>query len=98
MDVRLAIAGLAIVALQYRMVERPVLFSLALFPVLLLLLARMRDLRGTTQWRPLVLRSAAVVALLWLWSLLHREALIGIGLFGLEGVGTIIVFCQASRS
>jgi hypothetical protein len=81
-----ALAGLAIVALQYRMVERPVLFSLALFPVLLLLLERLRDVRDTGRRPTIASRSLAVVMLIWGWSLLHREALIGIGVFGLEVV------------
>jgi hypothetical protein len=84
------VAGLAIVAVQYRLVERPVLFSLALLPLLVLLLERLRLTSSAERAAGVVRALVPVVALLWLWSWLHREALIGIGLFGLEVGGYLL--------
>jgi len=77
----LLVGGLAVVAIQYRLVERPILFSMALFPILMATLeaARRRSLesfvlRGSIySWLPSVL-------LVWLWAWLHRGAMVGLAL------------------
>ena len=73
--------GLAVAAIQYRLVERPIIFSLAMFPLLTASLERARrcsasafDVPGALKvWLPPVL-------IVWLWVLLHRAAVVGLGL------------------
>jgi len=84
------VAGLAVVAVEYRLVERPVLFSLALFPLLLLLVERSSRSREATGALALVRAVALPAALVWLWSLLHREAAIGAAYLGLAAVGAVL--------
>lgn len=75
------VGGAAVAAIQYRLTERPLLFSLALLPVAIVLLERMR--RGLSTERPRALALAAPIAfLLWAWALLHREALLGAAFCG----------------
>jgi hypothetical protein len=73
------LGGAAISAIQYRLVERPVVFSLALLPIALALLERMR--RMLSRPRPAPFAAALPIALLlWAWAWLHREVLIGAAL------------------
>ena len=70
------LGGLAVSAVQYRLVERPILFSLALLPVAAALLERLRrDLSGPRP-RPFAV-AVPVALLLWAWASLHREVLVG---------------------
>lgn len=85
--ISILIAGLAVAAVQYRLVERPVLFSLALFPVLFALLLRARRARGETGRKARLNAWLPVVLVSWAWILLHRGGLVGLGLilpFSLE--------------
>jgi hypothetical protein len=66
----LAVLGLLIAAIEYRIAERPLLFSLALAPLLLAQLERAR-VDGA---RCMVTATAIV----WLWAQLHREAMVGL--------------------
>ncbi|MFO8070475.1 MAG: hypothetical protein R6V85_01255 [Polyangia bacterium] len=76
----LLVGGLALCAVQYRLVERPLLFSLALFPLLTAALEHARrrwsEVGGGAAARAYLLAVALVAA----WSLLHRAALVGHGL------------------
>jgi hypothetical protein len=83
-------AGLLLLAVQHRLTERPLLFSLACFPLLLSLCDRARRLVHVQAGGPgegpkeaiggAGLRSAflPIVCLQWLWMLLHREAMLGL--------------------
>jgi hypothetical protein len=80
-DLAVLLGGLALAAVQYRVVERPVLFSLALYPALLALLERVRRGAAANGARPLGLLAPPSL-LLWLWVWLHREAAIGLAVYG----------------
>jgi hypothetical protein len=80
-DVAVILGGLALAAVQYRVVERPVLFSLALFPALLGLLERMRRGAAVEGAKPFGLLAPPSL-LVWLWVWLHREAVLGLAVFG----------------
>lgn len=74
---------LLLAALQYRFIERPLLFSLALFPICLGLWQRARRrLLGAEVLTPRALAGALLppVLLAWLWLQVHREALVGLAL------------------
>lgn len=74
-------AGLLFFAVQHRLTERPLLFSLACFPLLLALCERARRLvlaREAADLRSAFLPFLPLVALQWLWMLLHREAMLGL--------------------
>ncbi len=76
----LLVGGLALCAVQYRLVERPLLFSLALFPLLTAALERARRRWGEAGWDAAARAYLLAVALVAAWSLLHRAALVGHGL------------------
>lgn len=78
----LCATGLLLAALQYRFVERPLLFSLTLFPLFLGLLQRTHErlLAPPCTARALIAAAAPPVLLVWLWLQLHREAVVGVAL------------------
>jgi len=67
------LAGTAALLVAIRLVERPNLFTIALFPLLVSKLER-------TRWDDDRRRWLGVVGLAWLWLLLHRAGVLGIGL------------------
>lgn len=70
--------ALALLAVSYRVADRPMLFSLALFPLFLALLERARRACAETDPRALW-RGFAPLALVQAgWLQLHREAMIGL--------------------
>jgi hypothetical protein len=75
----LPVLTLLLLGICYRIGERPLLFSLALFPFFLCALERVR--RDAAEPPRLVRSLGAVVLLLWVWALLHREVMVGLLLF-----------------
>jgi hypothetical protein len=75
----LGLSGLCIPAFQYRLVERPLLFSLAAFPLLLFAMDRLMDPRQDSPRSGLgwVRRALLPIAIVWIWTCLHRGALLG---------------------
>ncbi len=73
-------AVLYIAAIQNRLVERPLLFSLALFPLLLGCVERLSANLTETDWKLLARRCIPVVIVQWIWACLHRAAVTGIAL------------------
>ncbi|MBN1946391.1 MAG: hypothetical protein JW797_11995 [Bradymonadales bacterium] len=73
------VAGLAFLVARFRITVRPEAFSLLLFPAFLLIIEfhRRRSTRPGWDRGPLW----GLVALQWLWSNLHRGALLGLVLF-----------------
>lgn len=67
----LVLIGVAVAAAQTRMVPRPVLFSLALFPGFLALLEQARS-------RPSLASFAPCVLMAWAWMNLHRGGLLAV--------------------
>ncbi len=74
------LVGTIVVLATIRLVERPNLFTVAIFPIFVALLERARRAlheRGVAQ------RLATVVACAWTWMALHRGGLLSIPLVGL---------------
>ncbi len=89
--------GLAVAAVQYRIVERPLLFSLMLYPVLVVFLERaarrMVSPRSIGQMvRPII----PAVLTIWIWALLHRAVLVGLGVFAVHA-GLMWIFALRGR-
>jgi hypothetical protein len=79
-------AALYIAAIQNRLVERPLLFSLALLPLVLGLVERVRRRLGEPSWLESARAWLPLVLVQWAWVCLHREAIAGLALllaFGL---------------
>lgn len=71
-----AAALLLIIAVQSRIIPRPLMFTVALFPLMLALLERARAHLGDV--RGFVRAHLPILALQWLWLLLHRGGLLGL--------------------
>ncbi len=64
-------------AIQYRMLERPLLFSLVCFALLVTGLERLRLRPHIEGWRNVLWALAPWVLVQWVWMQLHRGALLG---------------------
>lgn len=76
-----------LLAVQYRIVERPLLFSMVGFALMLALIDRARRQIApgpapTPTGRMLVRAALPLLGLQWAWAQLHREALVGLVLLG----------------
>jgi hypothetical protein len=77
--------GLAVAAVQYRVVERPLLFSLMLYPVLVFFLERaVRKMTSSRSAGQMVRPILPAVLAIWIWALLHRAVLVGLGVFAVH--------------
>lgn len=76
------LAGTAALLVAIRLVERPNLFTIALFPLLVAQLERTRWDDPARQAR----RWIAAVVLAWLWLLLHRAGALGVALVAVYAV------------
>ena len=72
----LAATLLLVVAVQSRIIPRPLMFTVAAFPVMLALLERAR--RHLSDLPRFVKAHLPILALQWLWLLLHRGGLLGL--------------------
>ncbi len=77
--------GLAVAAVQYRIVERPLLFSMMLYPVLVVFLERAaRKMISSRSAGQMVRPILSAVFTIWIWALLHRAVLVGLGVFAVH--------------
>lgn len=80
-------------AIQYRVLERPLLFSLVCFALMVSLLERLRlSPPQTSSFRAIFSGLAPLVLLQWIWIQLHRGALLGYAIFLFWVIGFGIAF------
>ena len=96
----LVCGALAIAAIQYRIVERPLLFSLMLFPLMLAALRHARVLASSADANALTRSILPAVGLQWLWVCLHRGAMVGYFLFFvfLAEILCAFIFCRKGKN
>ena len=78
----LAVCGLYLVAIQHRLIPRPLIFSLAFFPMMLGLIERGRATLGAhgnrPQWEVFFIAMLPAIAMQFVWINLHRAGLFGL--------------------
>ncbi len=91
--------GLAVAAVQYRIVERPLLFSLMLYPVLVVFLERAaRKMISSRSTGQMVRAILPAVLTIWIWALLHRAVLVGLGVFAVHAALLLVAALRGSVS
>lgn len=87
----LAVTGVFIMAAQYRFIPRPLLFTIALFAVMLGLIERARATISDGSVRRFARAMLPAIALQWAWLNLHRGGLLGLVLL----LGHSVALCLA---
>ncbi len=88
-------SGLLVLAIQTRVIPRPLLFSVGICPLMLGLIERARSRIDRRNWRPFFLALVPVIGLQWLWLNLHRGGLLGLVL--LLGLACATALARAVR-
>ncbi|MFT6399899.1 MAG: hypothetical protein ACJAYU_004669 [Bradymonadia bacterium] len=78
----LAVCGLYLIAIQHRLIPRPLIFSLAFFPMMLGLIERGRATLSAhgdrSQWEVFFIAMLPAIAMQFVWINLHRAGLFGL--------------------
>lgn len=85
-------------AIQYRMLERPLIFSLVGFALLMTALERLRLDPKIEGWRAVGWALAPVVLIQWVWLQLHRGALLGYVIIAGWLIGLWVAYLARNRS